>query len=100
MSAEPRYDFYFSAAEAFGDYFASKFDPKKHGHIVAYRTAPANLLIWATEVTAPGAKPVSRSTDLVCVARNVRAEFIGRRAAKQGDLWGDFELKEACAHQA
>jgi hypothetical protein len=81
---EPRRDFYFSEHEAFGDYFACRrYSGDENGLIVEYRLE-GGALLWATEVTAPGAPPVSRSRDLFCVARNVRATFVGRRRAKTG----------------
>jgi hypothetical protein len=97
--SEPPLDLWFSEHEAFGDYFATSFHPSDaNGRILEYRTRDGGLL-WATEVTAPGAPPVSRSRDLFCVARNVRAEYVGRRQAKQGDLWREEDapplLKEA-----
>jgi hypothetical protein len=76
-------DFYFSASEARGEYFAS---PRGVAAVAVYRTR-GGAILWATEVTGAGVAPVSRSRDLMCVARGVGAIFLGRRAVKQGDLW-------------
>jgi hypothetical protein len=81
-------DFYFSASEARGEYFAGT----RFSTIAEYRSRDS--VIWATEVTAPGVKPVSHSKDLLCVGRNLRARFVGRAWAKPGDMWSAVK-KEA-----
>lgn len=83
-------DFYFSVSEARGEYFAGS--TLRRGLILEYRVWKGQK-IWATEVTPAGVAPISQSKDLICVARNVHAEYKGRSFAKNGDLWS--ALKEA-----
>lgn len=82
-----RRDFYFSASEATGSYFVVHF---VDGLIREYESKQG--LIWATEVTAPGERPLSRSKDLLLVASNVEAEFIGTRKATVGRLWDALNI--------
>lgn len=81
-----RRDFYFSVSEARGEHFSA---PGVLASAAEYRLRDGTF-IWATEVTAPGAKPISASGDLLLVARNVSAEFVRRTQIKQGDLWGQL----------
>lgn len=91
--APPPRDFYFSISEARGDQFT-----RSDGSICEY-VDEAGELIWATEVTAPGAQPGSRNRDLLLVRRNTRARFVRRRNPHPGDIWAPLQ-KEPYAHSA
>jgi hypothetical protein len=83
----PARDFYYSEREAHNEYFTS---PRMQASVFYYIVwSHRGEEIYATEVTEPGVPPISKSSDLQCLGRNLCAVFICRVWARPGDPFFD-----------